>query len=89
MHSSFIVAHDAVTPTHYMRPGVIGMPLATHSSKAIFVVAHLITMTPGTLSLDVSTDCKTLYIHCMYLKDVQKTRRKLKDIEHRVLRIGR
>ena len=32
-------------------------------------MANLITLTPGTLSLDVSDDRKVLYVHAMYVKN--------------------
>ena len=86
--ANVVIAYDAVTPTHYMRPAVIHMPLSSRSDLSIFIVANLISMTPGTLSLDVSSDKSTLYIHCMYVDDVEKLRERLKTrIESKVLRI--
>lgn len=71
-----------------MKPGVIAMPLSAKTDFQIFLVANLISMTPGTLSLDVSSDKKTLYIHSMYVEDVEKIRKELKQgIESRVLKI--
>ena len=88
MLSNLVVAYDAVTLKHYMKPAVISMPLSARSDLGIFSVANLISMTPGTLSLDVSSDRSTLYIHCMYVDDVKKLRKRLKDrIESKVLRI--
>ena len=50
------------------------------------MVANLVSLTPGTLSLDVSEDRKTLYVHVMFLADVAAARREIKDgIERRVL----
>jgi multicomponent Na+:H+ antiporter subunit E len=49
-------------------------------------------LTPGTLSLDVSTDRRTLYIHVMYIDDddLDLVRRKIKDgFERRVLEVLR
>ena len=37
----------------------------------ITLLANLITLTPGTLVIDVSDDNKTLYIHAMDINDVQ------------------
>lgn len=88
--SNLIIAWDIVTPTHYMRPGVIAIPLDAKSDVEITVLCNLITMTPGTLSLDVSADRKVLYIHAMYIEDVEKLRRQTKDsLERRVLDILR
>lgn len=88
--SNLIVAWDIVTPTHYMRPGVIAIPLDAKSDIEITVLSNLITMTPGTLSLDVSDDRKVLYVHAMYIEDADKLRRQTKDsLERRVLDILR
>ena len=73
-----------------IRPGVIAMPLDVESDFQIFLVANLITMTPGTLSIDVSSDRRVLYVHCMYIADVEAMRRELKDgIEAEVIRLFR
>jgi len=84
------VAYDVVTPSHHMQPGVIGIPLAARTDLEITVLSSMISLTPGTLSLDVSADRKMLYIHAMYLDDVEAARRKIKDgFERRVLEVLR
>ena len=84
------VAYDVVTPGHHMQPGVIGIPLAARTDLEITVLSSMISLTPGTLSLDVSADRKMLYIHAMYLDDVEAARRKIKDgFERRVLEVLR
>ena len=52
-------------------------------------MANLISLTPGTLSLDVSDDRKVLYIHAMFLDDEEELRRNLKEMEHRALELFR
>lgn len=82
------VAYDVITPRHHMRPGVVAIPLHVKTDVQITVLANLITLTPGTLSLDVSDDRKTLYLHVMYLTSPEQLRREIKEgIEHRVLEL--
>lgn len=82
------VAYDVMTPSHHMRPGVVAIPLDVTSDIQITLLANLITLTPGTLSLDVSEDRKTLYLHVMYLTDPDALRRRIKQgIERRVREI--
>jgi multicomponent Na+:H+ antiporter subunit E len=83
------VAYDVVTPTHLMRPGVIAYPLSAEADVEITILANLITVTPGTLSLDVSSDRKKLYIHAMYLDDEEGVRANIRELERRVLEIMR
>ena len=63
-----MVAYDIITPEHKMRPAIIAFPLTAESAIEITILANLITLTPGTLSIDVSESRKVLYIHTMYLK---------------------
>ncbi|MDR5866596.1 Na+/H+ antiporter subunit E [Halomonas koreensis] len=83
--ANFKVAYDIVTPPWYMRPGVIAMPLTARREFEIALVANLISLTPGTLSLDVSDDRRVLYIHAMFLDDEPALRRSLAELERRAL----
>jgi multicomponent Na+:H+ antiporter subunit E len=62
------VTWDVITPKFYMQPGVIAYPLVAASDLEITILANLISLTPGTLSLDVSEDRKILYFHAMYIQ---------------------
>lgn len=82
------VAWEVLTPKHHMRPAIIAIPLDADSDLQITILANFITLTPGTLSLDVSPDRKTLYVHAMYVDDVEEFRREIKeDLEKRVIEV--
>jgi multicomponent Na+:H+ antiporter subunit E len=86
------VAYDVATPKHHMRPGVIAIPIDAESDIEIATLANLITLTPGTLSLDLSPDRRVLYIHAMYIDggQVDAFRRRIKQsLERRVLELLR
>jgi multicomponent Na+:H+ antiporter subunit E len=88
--SNLVVVYDAITPTHLSRPGIVAIPLDARNDMEILLLANLITMTPGTLSMDVSSDKKTLYIHAMFIKDAEALRREIKEnLERRVLELCR
>lgn len=79
------VAYDVITPHHHMRPGVVAIPLDIRTEAEITLLANLITLTPGTLSLDVSADRSTLYVHAMHIDDVEQFRLDIKQgFERRV-----
>jgi multicomponent Na+:H+ antiporter subunit E len=65
--SNFRVAYDVLTPENQMRPGIIALDIADMTDAQIWLMANLITMTPGTLGLAVSGDHQKIYIHAMYL----------------------
>lgn len=84
------VAFDVLSPRQRITPGIIAIPLDAKTDAEITFLANLITLTPGTLSLDVSDDRKTLYIHAMYVKDVDSFRREIKEgLERRLLEVLR
>ena len=84
--SSLRVVWDVVTPTHLSRPGIIAMPLDARGEGEVLLVASLISLTPGSLSLDVSSDGKTLYVHAMFADDPELLRWQLKQgLERRVI----
>ncbi len=73
------VAYDVLTPAHHMRPAIIAVPLDARTEEEITLLANLITLTPGSLSLDVSEDRRLLYVHVMYLDDPDQNRQRIKD----------
>lgn len=80
------VAWDVLTPKAYRRPGVVAVPLERANDTEITVLANLVTLTPGSLSLDVSEDRGCLYVHAMFVDDPAKLRAEIKDgFERRVL----
>ena len=84
--SSFRVVWDVVTPAHLSRPGIVALPLDVEGEGGILLVSNLISLTPGSLSLDVSPDRRTLYVHAMFVEDPEALRRELKQgIERRVI----
>jgi multicomponent Na+:H+ antiporter subunit E len=77
--SSLEVALDVLTPRHRARPAVIEMPLDVKTDTGILLVTNLISLTPGTLSLDVSEDRKTLLVHAMFADDHEAILSNLKN----------
>lgn len=87
--ANLTVAVDIITPMWRMKPGVIAFPLEAKSEVEITLLANFISMTPGTLILDVSDDRRVLYIHAMFLGDEEKLRKSIKHLERRVLKVLR
>lgn len=92
IRSSFRVAHDIITPRYRMNPGVIAIKLEAKTDFEIAFLANLISLTPGTLSLDISPDRTQLFIHAMYIhdRDITKFKADVKNnLEKRVLELLR
>jgi multicomponent Na+:H+ antiporter subunit E len=84
------VALDVLRPSHVIRPGVVAIPLDATSDGEILLLSALINITPGSVTIDVSDDRRTLYVHVMHMESVEATRREIKDgFERRVMRVFR
>ena len=55
-----------------LRPAIIAFPLTVKSDAEIALLANLITLTPGTLSVDVAEDRSVLYVHVLTLSTREK-----------------
>jgi multicomponent Na+:H+ antiporter subunit E len=88
--SNLRVAYDVLTPRARARPGVLAIPLNATSDAEITMLANLITLTPGSVSLDISSDRRFLYLHAMYIDEVDQYRESIKkSFEQRVLEVLR
>jgi multicomponent K+:H+ antiporter subunit E len=66
----------------------VTIPLALESPEAIATLAGTITMTPGTLSADLSSDGRSLLVHCLETSDPAGTVANIKyRYERRLMRI--
>lgn len=77
--SGFRVARDTLAPRMTFQPAIVAYPLELESEVGILLLANLITLTPGTLSVDVSTDRSTLYIHAMDVDDPDALRADIRN----------
>jgi multicomponent Na+:H+ antiporter subunit E len=79
------VAADVLRPRTAIRPGVVGVPLDVTSDGEILLLSMLINITPGSVTIDLSEDRRTLYVHVMHITNVEATRREIKEgFERRV-----
>jgi multicomponent Na+:H+ antiporter subunit E len=68
------VARDVLRPGPLrMKPRVIAVPLDLRGDVPVTLLANVLSLTPGTLSLDISDDQKTLFVHAIHSPDGEKT----------------
>jgi multicomponent Na+:H+ antiporter subunit E len=84
--SAWKVAVVALDPRMDLKPGILAFPLTVDRDFEITLLANLITLTPGTLSVDVSEDRKFLYVHALDSSDIEATKRDIADgFERKIL----
>lgn len=62
-----------------LKPGIFAFPLTVDRDFEITLLANLITLTPGTLSVDVSQDRRFLYVHAIDCSDPQGAKRDIAE----------
>lgn len=72
--SAWRVAKLVLSPKMDLHPGIFAYKLEVKSDIEITVLANMITLTPGTLTVDISDDKKTLYIHAIDCSDIEATK---------------
>lgn len=63
--SATTVALAVLRPVDGLRSSVIAVPTDLRTDLGIATLANLISLTPGTTSLHVSEDRKTIYVHAL------------------------
>lgn len=79
------VVVDVLTPGSRLQPGIVALPLHCRTPLEVTLLSDLITLTPGTLTIDVSDDPAVMYVHGMYAPDAEEFRSELTDLERRML----
>lgn len=82
------VALDVFRPEKRIRPAVVAIPLDISRDTEILLLSMLINITPGSVTIDLSDDKKTLYVHVMHMKSAAASRREIKEgFERRIKRL--
>jgi multicomponent K+:H+ antiporter subunit E len=77
--ANLAVARLILGPTRQLRPAFITLPLDLTNDFAITVLAHSISLTPGTVSSKVSEDRRSLLVHVLDLDDEAQLVQRIKQ----------
>jgi multicomponent Na+:H+ antiporter subunit E len=79
------VAKVVLKPGFHEKSSIIRYPVGDLTDVQLTVLANAITLTPGTLSMDVSEDRQWLYVHCMIGHDREALMNDIGDLRRRIL----
>lgn len=77
--SNIRVAVLILMPVDRLKTGIVRVPIEPCSDRELTLLANLITMTPGSLSVDVSSDRTALYVHVMDNRDPEEIRESIRS----------
>jgi multicomponent Na+:H+ antiporter subunit E len=82
------VALDVLSPRTAIQPAVVAIPLDVTSDAEILLLSALINITPGSVTIDLSEDRHTLFVHVMHMTSAEQVRIEIKSgFEQRVKRL--
>lgn len=79
VRSNITLAQEILTPTDYTRPGIVEVRLPPCTELVLTVIANSISLTPGTLTLEIRVQPATIVVHVLHLRDVDAARA---EVEH-------
>lgn len=88
--SNIAVIKVVLKPKLDMRPGIFAYETVLTKDWEITILSSLITLTPGTLVVEVSDDNKILYIHAMDIDDVDEAKNSIRNsFEKAIMEVSR
>jgi multicomponent Na+:H+ antiporter subunit E len=82
VRATVAVLREVVTPTYYSRPGVVRIPIRLRGEGRLAVLAHLVTLTPGTVALDEEDG--VLSVHALDVTNPQAIAAEVHALEARI-----
>lgn len=79
------IAYEILTPGLKATPRIVRFDVTGLTALQRTMLVNAINLTPGTITVDVGPDRRTLYVHCMYARDYDDAQRQLNDLKTRML----
>lgn len=79
--SNILVAREILTPGSNVHTGVLSHPLGDVCEETMSLVANIIALTPGTMTVELTRDPNILYVHFLLLDDLDAARASIARLE--------
>ncbi len=84
--ASLEVMWEIITPGFRMTPRIIRYPIDGLTPTQVTTLANAITLTPGTLTVDINEESHFLYIHCMYAREREDAVAAINELRDKMLK---
>jgi multicomponent Na+:H+ antiporter subunit E len=75
--ATVVVAWEVLTPRNQIREAIVAVPLGDLPDPVVTVAANAVSLTPGTLTLEVVHDPLVMYVHVLHLDSVEGAREEI------------
>lgn len=87
VQANLFIAYDILTPKMHIKPAFMEVPVSLKTDAGLLLFSNLLSMTPGTLSIDVSEDKKILYVHVLYYSSEELMQKDFNGMQEKIKRI--
>lgn len=79
VEANLVLAREVVTPQNRIHTGIVAVSMAGYSDLVVTIVANAVSLTPGTLTLEVRREPDAvIYVHVLHLHDLDDARNEVK-----------
>lgn len=87
VQANMFIAYDILTPKMHTKPAFMEVPVHLKTDAGLLLFSNLLSMTPGTLSVDVSKDKKILVVHVLYYSTEELMQKDFNGMQQKIKRI--
>ncbi|PLX15858.1 MAG: hypothetical protein C0597_08350 [Marinilabiliales bacterium] len=84
VQANIYIAFDIVTPKMHTMPDFITLPLKIKSDFGLLLFSNLVSMTPGSLTIDINEEKNCIEIHILYNQNKEKVRTEIEAIQNKI-----
>jgi multicomponent Na+:H+ antiporter subunit E len=81
VEANVVVARTVISPRDRIHTGIVAVPVQGLPDAVVTLIADAISLTPGTLVLEVRRNPTVLFVHCLDLRDVEAVRAEVRRLE--------
>lgn len=84
VQSNLYIAYDILTPKMRSKPDFIIVPITIKSDFGLLLFSNLVSMTPGSLTIDIDKEKSFIEIHILYYQNKEKVLKEIKLIQDKI-----
>jgi len=88
VQANLFIAYDIITPIMITKPAFLNIPVEIKSDFGLLLFSNLLSMTPGSLCVDLSEDKKEMKVHILYHESEEDMKNEIAKIQNRIIRIS-
>jgi multicomponent Na+:H+ antiporter subunit E len=85
--ANLALATDILTPEFKMSTAIVDVPLKSRKERHILAMSNLISMTPGSLTLNYNPEENSLKVHIMYKGKIENFQKSTNDLQEMIMKI--